>query len=42
MNFFALFPADLLHTVHGGVVRYTVMWTLDLIKVSARLNVTLA
>lgn len=34
MNYFSLFPADMLHTVHGGVVRYTVVWALDVVKVS--------
>jgi len=28
-----LFPPDLLHTLHGGAVRYTCVWTLEIIKV---------
>jgi hypothetical protein len=27
------FPPDLLHTVYGGLLRYTCVWTLELIKV---------
>lgn len=28
-----LFPPDLLHTLHGGAVRYACVWTLEIIKV---------
>ena len=30
---FELFPPDMLHTLLGGAVRYTVLWTLEVIKV---------
>lgn len=32
--FFMMFPADMLHTVLGGLIRYTCLWTLTVIKVS--------
>src|SRR5690606_17635888 len=28
-----LLPMDLLHTVHGGIVRYAVIWALDVAQV---------
>lgn len=30
---FECFPPDLLHTLHGGVVRYACVWTLEIVKV---------
>lgn len=32
-KFYYKFPADMLHTVLGGLVRYTCLWTLTVVKV---------
>lgn len=33
-EFFNILPPDILHTVHAGLIRYVVCWTLSIIKVS--------
>lgn len=32
-NPYEVFPPDLLHTIDGGLVRYSVLWTLNIVKV---------
>lgn len=32
-HFFAAFPVDMLHSMLAGVCRYTVAWTLSIVKV---------
>lgn len=34
-DFFAAFPVDMLHSMLAGVCRYTVAWTLSIVKVFA-------
>lgn len=33
-HYFSVLPPDILHTVHAGVVRYSVCWALSILKAS--------
>lgn len=38
-HYFSVLPPDLLHTVHAGIVRFSVCWSLSILKVNSRVSV---